>query len=292
MKLAPEPKRLITMLAILFMGVLVLVSTEKQQPPIKEMASINIPEPEIRAHSYLVKFIGEDKILIRRREWKKLAPASLTKLLTALVARQNLLPADWIIFSEKAKTVEEKISTVGVGESLLRDDAIRFALMGSANDAAEAMAEKLGERFLELINTEARRIGMSDSSFRNATGLDTEEHYSTALDLAKLAEYIWQNQPALWEMTRNTEAEVYSDTFNKYEIKTTNELLEEFPEILGGKTGFTDKARGTLILLYPVYPALMDKGGVKDKVAVIVILGSTDRFSDGRAIINWLRDNF
>lgn len=280
------------MLAILFMGVLVLVSTEKQQPPIKEMASINIPEPEIRAHSYLVKFIGEDKILIRRREWKKLAPASLTKLLTALVARQNLLPADWIIFSEKAKTVEEKISTVGVGESLLRDDAIRFALMGSANDAAEAMAEKLGERFLELINTEARRIGMSDSSFRNATGLDTEEHYSTALDLAKLAEYIWQNQPALWEMTRNTEAEVYSDTFNKYEIKTTNELLEEFPEILGGKTGFTDKARGTLILLYPVYPALMDKGGVKDKVAVIVILGSTDRFSDGRAIINWLRDNF
>ena len=130
------------------------------------------------------------------------------------------------------------------------------------------------------MNKKAGEIGLRNSSFKNPTGLDEADHLSTAEDLALLSEYTWRNYPQLWTLTRSPQSTIFSSAGQTYQIANTNELLEEFPAILGGKTGFTDNAKGNLILLYPI-----KKSG---DVAIIVILRSEDRFGDGRKIIQWL----
>lgn len=243
-------------------------------------------KPELSAHSYLVKIIGEKVPLIKQREWKPLPPASLSKLLTAVVAQEHLKEGERIIFSESAKTPREdgeKLSSLKAGEMLAKNDALRLLLISSANDAAEAISERLGGReiFKKLADKKASQLGLTDSYFINPTGLDQTDHKASARDLASLAEYIWRQHPEIWEITRQEEATVYSESGQEYKIVSTNKLLAEFPGIFGGKTGFTDKAGESLVLLYPVRP---------DKVAIIVILRSNDRFGDARKIIEWLEN--
>lgn len=256
---------------------------------------VAVPQPQINAHAYLVKIIGEDGALLSQRSWKPLPPASLTKILTALVAYEELPAAEKIRFSEDAKRVEEKTSSAKAGEIFARNDVIRLALIGSANDAALALAESVGAEmggatfedrvrlFVWKMNERARELGMLSSEFKNPAGLDEEGHLSTAEDVTRLAEYTWFRHKELWENSRIISAEILSESGNIHKVVTTNDLLKEFPAILGGKTGFTDEAKGTLIMLYPMRP---------DKVAVIVILGSDDRFGDGRKIIQWLEESF
>lgn len=254
-----------------------------------------LPDPELNARAYLVKIAGEDDLLLSRRSWKPLPPASLTKLLITLVAYEELSPAETIKFSEEAKRVEEKTSDAEAGEVFSRNDIIRFALIESANDAALALAEAIGSklggttfedriaRAIRKINERAGELGMRSSNFLNPAGLDAENQYTTAEDLARLSEYIWNKRREIWENSRIISAEISSAEGAIHKVTNTNDLLKEFPAILGGKTGFTDEAKGTLVLLYPIRP---------NKVAIIVILGSDDRFGDGRKIIRWLEESF
>ncbi len=251
------------------------------------------PLPLINAHAYLIKVLGSDVVLAKQREWKKMPPASLTKLLTAAIAKDNLAPDEKIILSEGSKKTEEKTSGIPAGEMFWRDDMLTLIIMASANDAALALAERVGERggrlnfqerinyFAEFMQKKAHEIGLENSSFKNPSGLDAKNHYANAEDLAQLAEYIWYNHQQIWAISRTLEKSIVSNSGREYKIVNTNELLKEFPAILGGKTGLTDNAKGTLILLYPL------KTG---DIAVIVILGSEERFEDGRKIIQWLGD--
>lgn len=288
--------RIISLFSILFISSLIWLSVvspvlapiEAAEYPVER----SLPSlPSLSAHAFLIKFIGEDKPLALQREDKRLSPASLNKILTAVLALEHLFSEEKIKFSEEAKNVEEKTSTVKTDDVVSRDDAIRLAIVGSANDAALALAETVGhkltggnssssiEAFVILMNQKARESGLLDSKFANPTGLDAPDQYVTAEDLAKLVEYIWYNHRIIWEMSRATDVTAISENSIAYSMKNTNELLAEFPGVRGSKTGFTDAAKGNLILLYPVYP---------DKIAVIVILGSEDREEDGRKIIQWL----
>ena len=287
--------KLFTLLIILSANILVLLSVtgssriSSPASAVKREAGLvaarNFAEkPEISAHAYLIKFIDGERPILKQREWKRLAPASLSKLLTAVVAEEYLPEGDRLTFSSAAKTVkesDEKISSVEVGETFTKEDMLKLLLISSANDAALSIEEKLKGReiFLRLANKKLGFLGLRNSQFRNPTGLDEEGHYTTAEDLAKLAEYIWNLHPEIWEITRIAETVIISESRHEYKIKSTNQLLKEFPGILGGKTGFTDNAKESLILLYPVR---------SDKVAIIVILGSNERFRDARKIIQWL----
>lgn len=276
-----ELSKVVTLLATLLLAALVFTPiTARRTPAENELATILPQEPILSAHAYLVKIMGEEKPLIRRREWKKLAPASLTKLLTAVIALETIPPESLITFSEQVKKAEPKSSTASIGEKFFRDDVLRLALIESANDAAMALAEAANQDgFVTRMNNTARTLGLQNSDFENPTGLDAENHFSTAEDLTRLAEYILNNHPELWEITRTARETIISLDGREHNIINTNELLKEFPAILGGKTGFTDNAKGALLFLYPVRP---------DKTAVIVLLGSDDRFGDGRKIIKWL----
>lgn len=275
-------------------------------------------DPAVAARAYVVRFAGNPAPILKRREGKRMAPASLTKLMTAVIAREELGAGDRVTFSRDAKNAEQKISSARPGEAFLRDDAIRMALIASANDAALALAEAAGKkkqgggfteninRFTRLMNEKAKWLGMRDTHFENPTGLDADGHYTSAQDLARISEYVFGAHPGLWEISRTAEMVVYSDRGAPHAIQTTNELLYEFPALQGGKTGFTDRAQGALILLYPVRSKSPQATAVPPTVertshgaypvrpratAIIVILGSPDRFGDGRKIIHWLEAN-
>ena len=288
------------LLIMLFLGTLMLFSLLQAKPPqSKADASataslLTLPDtfPELNAHAYLIKIAGQDLILARQREWKKLPPASLTKLLTAILAYEHLNDYKKVAFSQESLATENNKTGARGREEFYARDLITFLVISSANDAALLLAETIGEKyggvnfeekiraFGALMNKKAGEIGLRNSSFKNPTGLDEADHLSTAEDLALLSEYTWRNYPQLWTLTRSPQSTIFSSAGQTYQIANTNELLEEFPAILGGKTGFTDNAKGNLILLYPI-----KKSG---DVAIIVILRSEDRFGDGRKIIQWL----
>ena len=290
-------KRLFVLLSILFMSGLILLSLNKKEIKRPELATpfTFISGPELQAQAYIVKIIGGEKPLFSRREWKRLAPASLTKVLTAVLAKEALPADEKIIFSTEAKKTEEKLSPAKAGDIFLRDEVIKLAIVGSFNDAAMALGEAVGKSrrganfeerltiFKVLANEKSHLLKLQNSELQNPTGLDEENHYSTAEDLARLAEYVWLRHPDLWAVSRQAETIARAENGTEYKINNTNELLKEFPAILGGKTGFTDNAKGALLFLYPVRP---------DKTAIVVILGSEDRFGDGRKIIQWLEENF
>ena len=265
-------------------------------PPPAAVSRILPPLPPLTAHAYIVQIQGEERSIASQRPYKPMRPASITKLMTALLAYERVPKEELIHFSESAKNTEEKTSNVRTNEAVSRDDAIRLALIPSANDATLALAEHVGNNasstvifseavrtFVLLMNEKARDIGLTDSSFINPIGLDEEGHMMSARDVARLMEYIWDQHPDFFAISRAKDAVVISDEDRAYRIENTNILLSEYPAILGSKTGFTDLARGTLAMVYPVAPG---------QVAFVVILGSEDRFGDGRKLIQWLEESF
>lgn len=286
-------RNLFPLLAILFLEAIVSFSLYYRPPqsPASVFTSVLPPPPTLHAQAYLVKVIGERTSLLAQREWKKIPPASLTKLMTAVIASEELNPLEKIEISKEAKNVEPKVSKVRAGALLSEADIVRLMMIESANDAAMAVADAVGKArhidapeqradfFRTLMNEKAKNLGMVDSSFENPVGFDGPHHVVSASDLAKLAEYIWFSHPEIWMLSTVPEEIVYTSTGGQYTIKNTNELVSKFPAVMGSKTGFTDQARGSLVMLYPLRP---------DKIAVIIILKSEDRLGDGEKIIKWL----
>lgn len=295
----------IAALALAFLIILSVIGREHGAPQGSDAVSVGavaapkvvprIPAPVLGAEAYLVRFVDDAEPLFMRQADARMAPASLTKIMTAYAARRILVPADTVIFSREARAVEERRSGVAAGEEFVRDDAVRMAVVESANDAALALAEAAGKKtgegdyenrvafFVRYMNESARVMGLADTYFENPTGLDAPGHTASARDIARLASEVWVRDPELFAMTREIKADVFSTEGKRHTIENTNDLLGEFPALAGGKTGMTDNAKGALILLYPVPPSRM---------AVIVILKSDDRFGDGRKAIRWLEEAF
>lgn len=294
-----------SLLAIFFVGGLVYASrgnvsqtSESTKAKLGENAQVRSavlsrnlpPAPELRARSYIVRKADTREPLIEKNMSQPYPPASITKLMTVLAARELLNLEDPIVFSDNAKKVGEKQSQVRTGERLLFEDAAKAALMESANDAAYALAEAGGRNrgalpneaqraFVRYMNMIAARLALRESAFQNVTGLDEENHVMSARDIAKLLEYIWNARREIFSWSRIIETRVVSLEGSEYTLSNTDVLLREFPGLAGAKTGFTDKAGETLAFVYPARP---------NSVFFAVILGSEDRFGDGRKIIEWL----
>jgi len=255
----------------------------------------DIPAPELAATAYLLRVTGDKDPLLARLAEEPFPPASLTKLMTALVAKEELMAGDRVAFSETAKTVEPIVSDARIDETFTRDDAIKLALIASANDAALSLAEAVGRKrgardakeaqriFIAFMQKKASSLGLAHTLFRNPTGLDEENHVMSAGDVARLFEDFREHHHDLLEMSRTAEVTIHSLAGRAHRLVHTNELLKKFPAIVGSKTGFTDNAKGTLAFLYPVKPG---------RIAIAVLLGSPDRFGDARKIIRWLEQAF
>ncbi len=236
---------------------------------------------EISAKSALIKDLRTNLTLYAKDPGQKLPIASLTKLMTAVVAAEKLS------FDEAVEISREDIKTVPFvarlvpGEELAVADLLRAMLVASANDAALALARKAGgdiQKFVQEMNHRARAMGMSGTSFTNPVGFDDPNHYSTASDLAKLVEE-FLTDPNLSEIVSTKEAVIISlDKKLKHKLITTNKLMVEHPEITGIKTGYTEGAKGNLIISTGPYYS--------------IILGSEDREADTLKILDWVRRNF
>ena len=176
---------------------------------------------------------------------------------------------------------------------------IKALLVSSDNDAAYAAAEYVAVRshpelttasfeervkeFVNAMNDRARDIALANTRFSNPTGRDDPENFSTARDIAALADHIRLHRPELWAVTRIQETFAFSKSGRRYGVVTTSPLLGEFPALYGSKTGFDDEAKGALVMLYQMAP---------DDLVVIVLLRSRDRFGDGRTLLRWVESSF
>ncbi|WP_176233292.1 D-alanyl-D-alanine carboxypeptidase family protein, partial [Candidatus Hakubella thermalkaliphila] len=153
-------------------------------------------EPEISAGSAVLIDADTAQVLWSKNSKEARAPASLTKMMTAIVVLEKSDLKDPVTISEEAAAVGKSEIWLLAGEVLSVEDLLYAILLRSANDAAVALAEHVAgseDRFVQLMNQKAREIGASQTNFVNVTGLDAEKHLSTAYDLAVIARYAMQN---------------------------------------------------------------------------------------------------
>jgi D-alanyl-D-alanine carboxypeptidase (penicillin-binding protein 5/6) len=178
------------------------------------------------------------------------APASLTKLLTALV----VLESDWqpdALLSVSHDAAHTKRPRVGLrtGESVRADEALTAMLMHSANDACMVLAEHAAgslEAFAARMNTRAAQLGMQDSHFVHPCGFDAEGQYSTVNDLLRLAKAAHAN-PRIAQITAQEEASISTASGRQLAFRNTNQLLGRLDGVVGMKTGYTQQAGHCLI---------------------------------------------
>jgi D-alanyl-D-alanine carboxypeptidase (penicillin-binding protein 5/6) len=237
----------------------------------------------VQARSFLVSDLssGAPQTIAGRESTLQWPLASVTKLMTAVIAYENI-PADAEIKITAAAVAERGDDGLLVGERFNRNDLIDLMLVRSSNDAARAFADHLGyEKFLQLMNDKAKALGMTQTYFLNPNGLDlgisTSGAYSSAEDLAKLSAYILNTQPQLFTATEQPEFSVRSLSGKAHGYPNTNKLVDNLPQLIGGKTGLTDIAGGNLLVVVDI--------GINHP-ALIIVLGSSEegRFDDVRAL--------
>lgn len=244
----------------------------------------NIAEPQIQAKSIALYDIRSSRFLFVKNPSEKLPIASVTKLMSAIIILENLDLNE--VFTVRA----EDINVDGNGADLYRGEKIKgenlfkIMLIKSSNDAALTFANAArikGIDFVAKMNEKATVLGMFSTHFEDPAGLNDKSGFSTAEDLVKLVSYI-PGDSETWRVLKIQTVDVASaDGKLSHHLVSTNQLLGVLPDIIGGKTGFTDSAMGTMVLEVGV-----DNG--RDTI-IGVIIGSNDRFGDMKNLIEWAK---
>ncbi|RUR30569.1 D-alanyl-D-alanine carboxypeptidase family protein [Vreelandella nanhaiensis] len=221
-----------------------------QEIPQPQPQTIIPAAPQLAASSWILMDANSGRILAEHNSDERLAPASLTKLMTAYLVereldRDTIQLEDLVNISETAWRTGGSKMFIEVGNQVRVDDLLHGIIIVSGNDASVAMAEHLagGEApFADLMNQHAARLGMENTHFENATGLPGENHYSTARDMALLSRHIINDYPEHYA--------IYSQRHFSYggiDQPNRNRLLWRDPSVDGLKTGWTDAAGYCLV---------------------------------------------
>jgi D-alanyl-D-alanine carboxypeptidase (penicillin-binding protein 5/6) len=214
-------------------------ATERVNPP---------DRPVVKAAALYLVELESGRVLIEQNATRRLPPASLTKIMTALVAL-DAAPLQEVVKIDRRAVVHHSSYHFRAGEQFLLRDLLTAMLVASANDACEAIAWHVGgddKRFVAMMNERAGKLGLKSTHFANPCGFDAPEHYSTAADLAKLTERALQ-EPIFSMMVRTLVRDISTvDGTRQIVLRSTNELLVD-PDVNGVKTGYTSKAGRCLI---------------------------------------------
>ena len=194
--------------------------------------------PQVGGRAYLVKNATTGDVVLAKNARLRVPIASITKLMTVLVALEHARLDDVVTVSGAAAARGESSIYLRPGERLTVRELAQAALIQSANDAAVALADHVGRgdrgAFVAMMNAKARALGLTDTRFANPDGLDAAGHYSSARDVTTLARTAMRH-PAIREIVRTQETTISGGR----RLRTWNDLLYTFPGLLGVKTGHT-----------------------------------------------------
>ena len=258
----------------------ITVPYDPRPVPSAKQAHHSLRWRHVPAHSILLKELKTGTTLYQFESEKRLSPASLTKIMSALVILEYGHLDDEVTVSPKAARAHKTHLRLRTGQIFRLEDLLKAMLIMSANDACLAASEHVGgdeARFVDLMNAKAVALGLHNTHFSNACGFDAPEHYSTSEDLAKLSE-IAMSHPVFKELVRE-EREIIMpiNEHRAYVLRTTNRLLGRIPGVQGVKTGFTSKAGRCLI-------AKVSQDGSD---LLLVILNSKRRWNTATSLINY-----
>jgi len=232
------------------------------------------------AHGILLKELNSGRVLYEHDADKRMSPASLTKIMSALVILERGQLDDLVTISPNAARAHKTHLRMKAGQVFRLEDLLKAMLIMSANDACLAAVEHVGgdeTRFVALMNDKAEALGLADTHFSNGCGFDNPDHYSTAEDLAALS-VIALDQPIFKQLVREERAIITPISGHRaYVLHNTNRLLGRIPGVEGVKTGFTSKAGRCLI-------AKVSQNG---NDLLLVILNSKRRWNTATNLITY-----
>ncbi len=197
--------------------------------------------PDVQARAWFVQSATTGDVLARHGDRARVPIASITKLMTVLVTLEHAQLDDVVTVEPGAAAVGESTIELRTGERITVRDLVKAALIQSANDAANALAAYVGkgdtEAFVALMNAKARQLGLRDTHFVRPDGLDVAGHVSSARDVTRLAQTL-MHDPFVRSVVRERTATIAGGRT----LHTWNDLLGEFPGLLGVKTGHTGAA--------------------------------------------------
>lgn len=251
--------------------------------------------PDISAKSAILMDMETNTILYAKNEHERHYPASITKILTTLIALEYNKPNDTITFSDNAVFGIDRSSSnlaMDVEEQISMKDALYGIMLMSANEVSAAVAEHIGgtiDNFARMMNIRAKEVGAINSNFENPHGLHDKNHYTTAYDMAMIAKEAYklpEFRKIIGTITyqiepTNKQPEIRYLANQHYMIKNTN---YHYDYCTGGKTGFTDEAQSTLV-------TFAEKDGLK-LVCVVLEEAGNLKYTDTISLFDYAFNNF
>ena len=275
-----------------------------EEPPVPEsyeweIQSNNIPGwpegPKVMAETAIVMDMDTEEILYAKGIDEKRAPASTTKILTAMLAIEKVPFETQITFTDEVNNIEAGSTHIGIkpGETLTMKDCAYAILLASANEVSSGVAEYIGTTvpaFVDMMNQRAKELGCTNTHFVNANGLYDGNHYTTARDLAIIAKAAFQNETFrevvktpyyIVPKTNITDEERWLNNHHKMILQGS----EYYEGCLGGKTGYTEKAGNTLV-------TYAERNGRKLVCALLADVNVVAQYTDTKALLDYGFDSF
>ncbi|OGZ65801.1 MAG: hypothetical protein A3C50_00905 [Candidatus Staskawiczbacteria bacterium RIFCSPHIGHO2_02_FULL_43_16] len=272
--------------AIAYEGEVVLTTEEhikelqEQIARLKALIADIVLYKEISAQSYLVVDVDSNTVISQKNITQSHSIASITKLMNALVAVENTSGNESIILQEEMLKPQGYSPSLFLKLTVTVKNLLKASLIQSTNDAAQALTYVVGnDKFIRLMNGRARQLGMDDTYFYDAHGLDPSNR-STVVDITKLLTYLYNNHPDILEITKENDFQLPDPTGKLLTFKNLN-AFSRVAEFIGGKTGYLPQARQS-------FAGLFDLNG---KTVAIVLLYSNNRQTDTQKLIDWVKNN-
>jgi D-alanyl-D-alanine carboxypeptidase (penicillin-binding protein 5/6) len=272
------------------LGVSKMAYSDNIWAPKEASNSSYLDAPEITAEAAFFVEANTGQVLYAKNPKLKKPIASLTKIMTVIVALEHKGLDDTFIVSKQAEEVEPDEMMLIAGERLTLEELLSGIFLVSANDAAEVLAEQttgIRAEFIEQMNTKAKMLGMNDTLFINPSGLEEDDprdptklkdRYSTAYDVALMSRYLIAQWPEIIKISSSPHIYLPRTEYHQdYELYSGINLLTTYPGVLGLKTGFTPEAGLTLVTLA--------KRG--DAEVIGVLLNCTSRRDDAQKLLDY-----
>lgn len=234
----------------------------------------------LSAASAVLYFPHENKILFEKNAYNRRSMASTTKIMTSLIALEQASPFIRTVITDEMVRVEGTSSGLRAGDVISLDDLVYCMLLESGNDAANAVALTLApsyEDFAVMMNTRAAEIGMMDTCFVTPSGLDDENHYTTAYDMALLTAEALKNDLFVSICSEKKYTVDFHSSDKTVTLYNHNRLLDSYDGCIGVKTGFTKKSGRCLV-------SAAERNGV---MLVAVTLNAGDDWNDHRKMLDY-----